>query len=240
MWCSEKELYDRLDLLIQDLSDPRYNLFSIVDYILETWPSLMIDNTKTRKRRSKLMHKAMTWSDLLKYDKYPEAIVSNKSSLLHFRSRLQKLRNSSLFVDRKVRSTYLGNEISNIKSGDVFVIDIAQISSIPELSFIVGDVMKTIDQMFSSSDFSYSQKGRKVGIEKQTKPKYIFVCIDEINRFAPNIHGSLSGVTNSVSEHIMRTIISGRSRGTILFSAQQFKSATDLRLHDNTGLSCNS
>jgi uncharacterized protein len=30
--------------------------------------------------------------------------------------------------------------------------------------------------------------------------------------------------------------MSGRSRRTILFSAQQFKSATDLRLHDSTGL----
>jgi hypothetical protein len=34
----------------------------------------------------------------------------------------------------------------------------------------------------------------------------------------------------------MRAIVSGRPRGTILFSAQQFKSATDLRLHDYTGL----
>ena len=34
----------------------------------------------------------------------------------------------------------------------------------------------------------------------------------------------------------MKTVISGRSRGIVLFSAQQFKSATDLRLHDNAGL----
>ena len=34
----------------------------------------------------------------------------------------------------------------------------------------------------------------------------------------------------------MRTLIAGRSRGTVLFSAQQFKSATDSRLHENTGL----
>jgi uncharacterized protein len=41
---------------------------------------------------------------------------------------------------------------------------------------------------------------------------------------------------NTSSDHIMRTIISGGSRGIVLFSAQQFKSTTDLRLHDNTGL----
>jgi hypothetical protein len=34
----------------------------------------------------------------------------------------------------------------------------------------------------------------------------------------------------------MRTVIAGRTRETVLFSAQQFKSATDYRLHENTGL----
>jgi hypothetical protein len=41
---------------------------------------------------------------------------------------------------------------------------------------------------------------------------------------------------NSVSEQIMRTVVAGRTRGTILFSAQQFKSATDVRLQENTDL----
>ena len=41
---------------------------------------------------------------------------------------------------------------------------------------------------------------------------------------------------DAVAEQIMKTLIAGRSRGTILFSAQQFKSATDFRLHENTGL----
>jgi hypothetical protein len=67
--------------------------------------------------------------DLMKYDNYPDVIVPNKTSMLHFRRHLRKLKNSSLFVDKRVRSTYLGKEILNIKSGDVFVIDIAKISS---------------------------------------------------------------------------------------------------------------
>ena len=41
---------------------------------------------------------------------------------------------------------------------------------------------------------------------------------------------------NSVSDQIMRTVVAGRTRGTILFSAQQFKSATDYRLQENTDL----
>jgi hypothetical protein len=41
---------------------------------------------------------------------------------------------------------------------------------------------------------------------------------------------------NPVAEQIMRTVIAGGARQTILFSAQQFKSATDYWLHENTGL----
>jgi hypothetical protein len=33
----------------------------------------------------------------------------------------------------------------------------------------------------------------------------------------------------------MRTVIAGKSRNTILFSAQQFKSAVDMSLIENTG-----
>jgi uncharacterized protein len=125
----------------------------------------------------------------------------------------------------------------NIKSGEVFVIDLAMVPSIPEQSFIVGDVMKTVDHMVSANDFSYSQKRKKM-VGKDRKPlQHLFVFIDEINRFTPpSAYGLSPGLLNSVSEQILRTIMSGRSRRTILFSAQQFKSATDLRLHENTGL----
>jgi uncharacterized protein len=44
------------------------------------------------------------------------------------------------------------------------------------------------------------------------------------------------GRRNTVAEQIMKTIITGRSRHTILFSAQQFKSTVDYSLHENTGL----
>jgi uncharacterized protein len=234
-----QDVYDRLELLFPDLNDTRYNLRSIVDYIHETWPSLIIDddteNTDKSKTRKKMEIK--TWTDLLKFYDYPTSVVPNKLSLLYFQSYLQKLKNSSIFVDKKVRSTYLGEEIMNIKSGDIFVIDLAMISSIPEQSFIVGDVMKTVDHMVSASDFSYSKKRKKMVGKVRKRSQYLFVFIDEINRFTPpSAYGLSPGLLNSVSEQILRTIMSGRSRRTILFSAQQFKSATDLRLHDNTGL----
>jgi uncharacterized protein len=41
---------------------------------------------------------------------------------------------------------------------------------------------------------------------------------------------------HGIPEQIMKTVIAGRSRGTVLFSAQQFKSQTDLRLQENIDL----
>jgi hypothetical protein len=43
-------------------------------------------------------------------------------------------------------------------------------------------------------------------------------------------------IRSAVAEQIMKTIIAGKSRNTILFSAQQFKSEVDYTLHENTGL----
>src|SRR5215217_4120306 len=218
-----EDIYDRLDLLLPDAYNPEYNLSSIIDYIYESWP--IKDNNSGRK--------ITTWTDLFEYEEYPQEIVSHKSSLLHFRGYLQRFRRSPMFTDKKVTSTYLGKEIKQIKSGDVFVIDVGMISSLDEQSFIVGDVMKSIDEMYSSREYLGDDSNDEKN-KKDERPKYILIFVDEINRFIPR--SEYLGRMNAVSEQIMRTLIAGISRGTILFSAQQFKSATDYRLHENTGL----
>jgi uncharacterized protein len=60
-----------------------------------------------------------------------------------------------MFIDRKITSTYLGKRIRQIRSDDVFVIDVGMVSSIEEQSFIVGDVMKSIDEIYSSAGDHY-------------------------------------------------------------------------------------
>lgn len=218
-----EDIYDRLDLLLPDAHNPEYNLSSIIDYIYESWP---IKDSNSGRRIT-------TWTDLFEYEEYPQEIVSHKSSLLHFRGYLQRFRRSPMFTDKKVTSTYLGKEIKQIKSGDVFVIDVGMISSLDEQSFIVGDVMKSIDEMYSSREYLGDDSNDEKN-KKDERPKYILIFVDEINRFIPK--SEYLGRMNAVSEQIMRTLIAGISRGTILFSAQQFKSATDYRLHENTGL----
>jgi uncharacterized protein len=212
-----EDIYDRLDLLFQQTYDPHYNLSSIINYIYESWP--IKDNSGEDVR---------TWTDLFEFRDYPQEIITHKSTLLHFLGTVQRFRKSSMFIDHRVTSIYLAKEIKRINSGDIFVIDIATISALEEQAFIVGDVMKTIDEMYSERYYS------SINDNKDKKPKYIFIFIDEINRFLPK--SIPNERMSAVAEQIMKTVIAGKSRGTILFSAQQFKSGVDNALHENTGM----
>ena len=201
-----EDVYDKLDLLF-GINDDSYDVSSILNYIYEAWPLL----TGTKR--------VSTWSDLLEFRAYPQEVVAHKSTLLRFLGHIQRFRKSPMFIDKKVTSRYLGKEIKKIRRNDVFVIDISMIPTLQEQGFVVGDVMKSIDELYSSR-----QSGKR--------PKYILIFVDEINRFIPQFARNIS----AVAEQVMRTVVAGRSRGTILFSAQQFKSTVDPALHENTGM----
>lgn len=228
-----RDIYDRLDLLLSSESyDPRYNLYAIINYIYESWPL-----------KDKSDNVVNNWSDLLRYVDYPPEIVGHKSMYLHFLGYLQKFKRSSLFTDKRETSIYIGNEIKKIKGGDVYVIDVAMMPTLEEQSLVIGDVMTNIDELYSSrynfEEEHYlnqeSENRIEINIEsKQSKPKYILIFIDEINRFLPHTYSL--GQRSTVAEQIIKTIIAGKSRNTILLSAQQFKSAVDPVLHENTGI----
>jgi DNA helicase HerA-like ATPase len=166
---------------------------------------------------------------------YPEAIITHKSSLLQFQGHVQRFRKSSLFIDKKVTSTYLGKEIKQIKSRDVFVIDIAMLSELEQQAFVIGDVLKSIDEFYSTTEtLDGNENHNTIGNQNRKRPKYVLIFIDEINRFLPKSRHA--GRVSTVAEQIMKTVIVGRSRGTVLFSAQQFKSTVDYALHENTGM----
>jgi hypothetical protein len=226
------DVYDRLELLFSEIYDPRYNLSSIINYIYEFWP---IKKSSSIKKDNDVYIK--TWTDLFNFRDYPEEIITHKSSLLHFKGHIQRFRRSSLFIDKKVTSKYLGNEIRQINSHDIFVVDIAMLSTVEEQSFVIGDVMKSIDEMYSSNEIIITSKGDRSTakeVNQKKKPRYVLVFIDEINRFLPI--SKPTGKMKPVGEQIVKTVIAGRSRGTILFSAQQFKSTVDPSLHESTGM----
>jgi len=201
-----EDVYDRLDL--QFSGTQKGSVSSILNYIYEAWP------LRDGRRQVK------TWTDLLGFKGYPREVVAHKSTLLSFLGHIQRFRKSPMFIDQKKTSTYLGKEIGKIKPGDVFVVDIAMIPTVEEQGFVVGDVMKSVDELYST------RQG------ESAKPRHVLVFVDEINRFVPYSHGSRS----AVAEQVMRAVVAGRSRGTILFSAQQFKSAVDPALHEGTGM----
>ena len=226
------DVYDRLELLFSEIYDPHYNLSSIINYIYEFWPIKKSGIQKKVSRRN-----IKTWTDLFNFKDYPEEIITHKSSLLHFQGHVQRFKRSSLFIDRKVTSTYLGKEIKQINPHDIFVVDVAMLSTVEEQSFVIGDVMKSIDEMYLSKEVvsaSDDSGSTSKGLKEKKRPRYVLVFIDEINRFLP-ISKPL-GRLNTVAEQIVKTVIAGRSRGTILFSAQQFKSTVDPSLHENTGM----
>jgi hypothetical protein len=226
------DVYDRLELLFSEIYDPRYNLSSIINYIYEFWP--IKKSSRIKKDNDGYIK---TWTDLFNFRDYPEEIITHKSSLLHFQGHIQRFRRSSLFIDKRVTSKYLGKEIRQINSHDIFVVDIAMLSTVEEQSFVIGDVMKSIDEMYSSNEIIITSKGDRSTakeVNQKKKPRYVLVFIDEINRFLPI--SKPTGKMKPVGEQIVKTVIAGRSRGTILFSAQQFKSTVDPSLHESTGM----
>jgi uncharacterized protein len=226
------DIYDRLDLLFSsslELGD----MSPLLDYIHENWP--LKDNSRSS---------ISNWTDLTKFNLYPKFVTYNRTILQDFISHIHRIRKSPLFVDKKSKSTYLGDEIKKIKANEVFVIDVSAISSVEEQAFVIGDVFKSVNELYSigSPNRNMSQGHTSLAGSKLNKtnnaneqntqefspkrrneiPKYLVVFLDEINRFIPK--SNLTSRLNPVADQIMRFVIEGRSRCNILLSAQQFKS----------------
>jgi hypothetical protein len=243
-----KDIYDRLDLLFSsslELAD----FIPLFDYIHDNWP--LKDKHKTT---------ISNWTELTRFKRYPKSLSHNRTVLQEFISHIQRFRKSSLFVDKKSKSTYLGDEIKKIKENEVFVIDVSAISSLEEQAFVIGDVFKSLNELYSVgssnryettsftdsgklnldrnhnlNDKNMNDKNRHEYIRKKRGiPKYLVVFLDEVNRFIPK--STTASRLNPVADQIMRFIIEGRSRCNILLSAQQFKSETDVRFQENIGL----
>lgn len=229
------DIYDRLDLLFSGSLDLT-GILSITDYIHEDWP------IKDNSGRA-----VSNWTDLTKFDRYPKYVTYNRTLLQDFISHIQRFRKSPLFVDKKRKSTYLGDEIKKIKANEIFVIDVSAIPSVEEQAFVIGDVFKSINELYSigapnrmtqvESYLSVSESKNERRANPDTRfeiPKYMVIFLDEINRFIPK--SQQMSRLNPVADQIMRFVIEGRSRCNILLSAQQFKSETDFRLQENIGL----
>ena len=78
---------------------------------------------------------------------------------------------------------------------------------------------KGIDEIYSASYYNFEDDNednnvdkKPIKLEERRKPHYIIIFIDEINRFIPK---TLKEKIDAIPEQIMKTVIAGRSRGTV-------------------------
>jgi len=205
-----------LDLLLSEVRDPDYTIASILEHLRERWP---LRFRKDVERDGQTMRTAdqhvETWEDLRYYDNFPKEI--RKGSIGKFRRHLARLTNSDLFVTGRKHEVYLGDEVKKLKGGQICVIDIFRTSKVEErAAFVIGDVMRSLEEMYAE--------------EIEGRPEKVVVVVDELNKYAPK--GSMPG---PVAQQIIEIARTGRSRGTILFGAEQFKSEAHEQVYENAG-----
>jgi len=129
------------------------------------------------------------------------------------------LKNSPLFENRAEGNTVrLEEQLQNLKSNDVYVIDVAHLSEIMQ-AFVFGDVVRIINRLQQGD---YDEQGA-------TPPKKIVIFIDELNKYASTDTPKNSPILRQILDVTER----GRSLGVILFAAEQFRSAIHDRVKGN-------
>jgi len=119
-------------------------------------------------------------------------------------------------VDKGSNEVVLEEDLRNIKSGEVKVIDIARLDTYTQ-AFVFGDVMGTIIDMMNT----------KLGSDALDK---IVIFVDELNKYA-----SKDCPSNSlILQHLLDVTERGRSLGIILFGVEQFRS----NIHDRVKGNC--
>ena len=145
------------------------------------------------------------------------------SSIGMFRRHLRRIvqtRQTGIFVDSRSRNEkLLSHELTNVKGGHVYVVDIAKLAD-EEQALVFGDILRAI----------YAIKAEAVEDRKETSPvpEKVIIFVDELNKYAP------SGRDSPITQQVLDVAERGRSLGVILISAQQFMSAVHGRVTGNS------
>jgi len=146
------------------------------------------------------------------------------SSIGMFRRHLRRIvqtRQTGIFVDSRSRNEKLLNiELTNIKGGMTYVVDIAKLAD-DEQTLVFGDILRTI--------YSVKSEVPEDRTETAPVPERVIIFVDELNKYAP------SGYKESpITQQVLDVAERGRSLGVILISAQQFMSAVHSRVTGNS------
>lgn len=204
---------NKLDLLFSGVPDPTDTIDSLVGEISNGFGT-------------KQFSQVHDWNSLLNGPPLAEEGKSKgigdvkASSVGKFRRHLRRMvqtRTAGLFTNNRTRNEYhLEEELRGIQGGHTYVVDIAKLNDY-EQSFVFGDIVRTIYDMFAESDETYDL------------PKRVIIFVDELNKYAP-----AGGKESALIEQVLDISERGRSLGVILFSAQQFMSAVHPRVTGNS------
>lgn len=202
---------NKLALLFSDIDDPSSTMESIVHQLpeieSESWGQFRKEiEEKTRKGTQK----------------------GGDISILSWRkfNRLLRTRtDNGIFTEKahtevdKRRQLSIHNSITELKSGDVLVIDVEPLPDYLQC-LVFGDVIQTL----------YSAK---LGDEEEINPDELGTTIifaDELNKYAPKA-SERSGRT--LTQNLLEITERGRSLGVTLFGAEQFRSGVHDRILGN-------
>lgn len=210
----------KLEMLFTNIDDPNWTIESILNFI------------ETNNEFTNLVN----WEEF--NEKLKDFVASGRTgnkdipvqSWRRFSRLVKNSINDELFVDtissnkKERHQVYLSNEILNINGGEVFVVDIANLSE--QLQCMVfGDVIRTVYEL-KHGDYADSMRGLN-----RKPPKKIIIFVDELNKYAPNTSVKGSPLLTNLLDVTER----GRSEGIILFSAEQFRSGIHDRIKGNCG-----
>ena len=212
------DVYDRFDLLFADVDDQYHTLDTYNTRIRNDWDhGQLIIEAESQRNYPGGRQVVRTWTDLrdAPNELLQHAYDLNPVTPPRIQRELTRLTSSDLFVgNRATNCVYLGQKIKEIRSGKIFVIDITNVHSRTQ-PFVVGDVMRSIDELYRDPSAT-------------ERPKLI-LFVDELNTIAP------AGSTSAITEQLVEVARKGRSRGTILFGAEQFKSDIHDQIVGNCG-----
>lgn len=145
------------------------------------------------------------------------------SSIGMFRRQLRRIvqtRQTGIFVgSRGKNEKLLGEELSNIKGGRTYVVDIAKLAD-EEQTLVFGDILRTI--------YAVKAEGTEDLGDHSQAPEKVIIFVDELNKYAP------AGKESPITQQVLDVAERGRSLGVILISAQQFMSAVHPRVTGNS------
>ncbi|MBU1153258.1 ATP-binding protein [bacterium] len=201
-----------LDLLFSNIDDPGFTMESILNVIAEKNEFEDLDWISFKEKLGENTMKGQ--------NKGQEITVQSwrKFTRLIRKSIVNPMFQRTLSTVRDKKNCLLSDEIKKIKKGEAFVVDIAKLEEQLQ-GFVFGDVLQAITEL---------KFGETERIEEDI-PKKIIIFVDELNKYASGNTPKNSPVLKNLLDITER----GRSEGTILFSAEQFKSDIHDRVQGN-------